>query len=172
MANAWVHAVLCLVAFGKPYFELNKRIDSWSEYLGRKHRIMGHDYYQAYGILWNMDNPFPERVLEHLGKTRERYGDEQAEQEQVELSHCYLDRVWDGFPQEYKKNLELALIRLISDPEVLKHSARVDVIGGKIEYQLENRHLTWLEEPELPREYQRLLKYVNAVVRRQGLGGI
>lgn len=167
MASAWVHAVLCLIAFGKPYFELNRQIDSWSENLGRGHRKMGHDYYQAYGMLWNMDNPFPERILEHLSRTRGRYGDEIAEREQVELSHSYLDRVWDDFSGEYRHNLELALIRLVSDPEELKKSAGVDVIEGKIEYQLENGQLAWLDAPELTGEYQDLIRYVSGVLRHK-----
>lgn len=169
MASAWVHAVLCLIAFGKPYFELNKRIDSWSENLGPEHRQMGHDYYKAYGMLWNMDNPFPERVLGHLSKTRELYGDQEAEREQVELSHCYLDKVWDDFSKDYRENLELALVRFVSDPELLKKSAGVDVIEGRIQYQLENGQLTWLDVPELPSEYHRLIRYIEGVLRGKGL---
>lgn len=169
MASAWVHDVLCLIAFGKPYFELNKRIDSWSENLGPAHRQMGHDYYQAYGILWNMDNPFPERVLEHCGKTRELHGDQEAEREQVELSHCYLDRVWDDFPKDYRESLELALARFVSDPELMKKSAGVDVIKGRIQYKLENRQFTWLDDSKLPDEYQRLIRYIGGVLRGKGI---
>ena len=169
MASAWVHAVFCLIVFGKPYFELNKRIDSWSENLGRGHRKMGHDYYHAYGSLWDMDNPFPEKVLQHLSKTRERYGDRIAEREQVELSHSYLDKVWDDFSEEYKQNLELALIRLFSDPTVLNNSVGVDVIKGKIQYQTENGQLAWFDEAELPGEYQRLFRYVTGILRRKRL---
>ena len=102
MADAWVHAVLSLIAFGKTYFDLHKQIDSWSQELGYEHRVMGHDYYQAYGRLWNMENPFPERVWEHPYKTRERYGNDEAEKEAVQLSHCYFDRVWDDFSREKK----------------------------------------------------------------------
>lgn len=169
MASAWVHSVLCLISFGRFYFDLNKQIDSWSEYLGHEHRKMGHDYYQLYSTLWDMDNPFPQKVLEHLGKTRKRYGDEIAEREQEELSHSYLDRLWDDFSEEYRQNLELALIHLISNPDILKCSAGVDVIEGRIEYQIENGQHIWLEEPELPGEYQRFLRYTEGVLRGKGL---
>lgn len=40
MADAWVHAVLSLIAFGKTYFDLHKQIDSWSQELGYEHRVM------------------------------------------------------------------------------------------------------------------------------------
>jgi hypothetical protein len=169
MANAWVHAVLSLIAFGKPYFDLNKQVDSWSEELRQQHRIMGHDYYWAYGRLWNMDDPFPERVLEHCHKTRQRYGDEEAEKEAVQLSHCYFDRVWDAFSREERENLELALARFVSDPELLKDSAGVDVIEGKIQYQLDNDELSWVDAPELSGEYERLIRYIEGVLRGKGI---
>lgn len=169
MASAWVHAVLSIIAFGKPYFDLHQQIDSWSHELGYKHRAMGHDYYQAYDRLWNMDNPFPEWVWEHSRRVRERYGDEEAEREAVQLSHCYFDRVWDGFSREYRDNLELALAKFASTPELLKESAGVDVIEGKIEYQLDSGELSWVDDPELPGEYQRLIRYVEAVLHGKGI---
>jgi hypothetical protein len=169
MASAWVHAVLSIIAFGKPYFDLNKQVDSWSEELRQQHRIMGHDYYQAYGRLWNMDDPFPEWVLEHSRKTRQRYGDEEAEKEAVQLSHCYFDRVWDDFSREERENLELALARFVSDPELLKDSAGVDVIEGKIQYQLNNGELSWVDAPELSGEYERLIRYIEGVLRGKGI---
>lgn len=169
MASAWVHAVLSLITFGKPYFELNKQMDSWSQHLGHDHRMMGHDYYQAYGILWNIDNPFPEWVWEHSRKTRERYGDEEAEQEAVRLSHCYFDRIWDDFSREQRENLELALARFVSIPKLLKDSAGVDVIEGRIQYELDSGELSWVDEPELPSEYQRLTSYIEAVLRGKGI---
>ena len=169
MASAWVHAVLSLIVFGKPYFDLHKQVDSWSEELGQQHRIMGHDYYQAYGILWNMDNPFPECIWEHSRKTRERYGDEEAEKEAVQLSHCYFDRIWDNFSREQRENLELALARFVSDHELLKNSAGVDVIEGKIQYQLDGGQLAWVDDPELPNQYHRLIAYIESVLHRKGI---
>lgn len=169
MANAWVHAVLSLIAFGKPYFDLHKQVDSWSEELRYQHRIMGHDYYQAYGILWNIDDPFPDWVWEHSRKTRERYGDEEAEKEAVRLSHCYLDRVWDDFSKEYRDNLELALAKFVASPALLKNSAGVDVIEGKIQYQQESGELSWVDCPELLGEYERLIRYIEGVLRGKGL---
>jgi len=130
---------------------------------------MGHDYYQACGRLWDMDNPFPEEVLEHCRKTRERYGSEEAEKEAVRLSHCYLDRIWDDFSQEQRERIELALARFMATPKVLKQSAGVDVIEGKIQYQLENGKLSWVDVPELPNEYQRLIRYIEAVLHGKGI---
>lgn len=169
MANAWVHAVLSLIAFGKPYFDLHKQVDSWSEELRQQHRIMGHDYYQAYDTLWNMDDPFPEWVWEHTRKTRQRYGDEEAEKEAVQLSHCYFDRVWDGFSKQQRDNVELAMAKFVSTPELLKNSAGVDVIEGKIQYQLDNGELSWMDDPELPGEYDRLIRYIEGVLRSKGI---
>lgn len=169
MASAWVHAVLSLIAFGKPYFDSHKQVDSWSEELQRQHRIMGHDYYQAYGRLWNMDDPFPEWVWEHHRRTRERYGDEEAEKEAIQLSHCYFDRIWDDFSAEQRENLELAFAEFVSTPELLKEKAGVDVIEGKIQYELESGTLSWVREPELPNEYQRLIRYVKVVLRSKGI---
>ena len=169
MASAWVHAVLSTIAFGKPYFDLHQQMDSWSHELGYKHRAMGHDYYQAYGRLWNMDNPFPEWVWEHSRRTRERYSDEEAEREAIQLSHCYFDRVWDDFSREYRDNLELALAKFVSTAELLKESAGADVIEGKIQYQLDSGELSWVDAPELPGEYERLIRYVEAVLRGKGI---
>lgn len=163
MASAWVHSVLSLIAFGRPYFDLNQQIDSWSPELRYEHRVMGHDYYQAFDKVWTMDNPFPEEVLEHCRKTRARYGDEEAEKEQVRLAHCYFDKTWDDFSQEQKESIELVVARLLATPEVLYHTVGVDVIEGKIQYQLENGELQWVDSPDLPNEYQRLIKYVSTV---------
>ena len=169
MASAWVHAVLSIIAFGKPYFDLHQQMDSWSYELGYEHRVMGHNYYQAYGRLWNVDNPFPEWVWEHSRKTRERYGNEEAEKEAVQLSHCYFDRIWDDFSREDRENFELALARFVSDLELLKDSAGVDVIEGKIQYQLDNGELSWVDDPELPNEYHRLIAYIESVLHRKGI---
>jgi len=169
MASAWVHAVLSIIAFGKPYFDLHQQMDSWSQELGYKHRVMGHDYYQAYGRLWNIDDPFPEWVLEHCRKTRQRHGDEEAEKEAVQLSHCYFDRIWDDFPREQRENLELALAWFISDPKLLKDRAAVDVIEGKIQYQLDDGELAWVDDPKLLNEYNRLIAYIESVLHRKGV---
>lgn len=169
MASAWVHSVLSLMAFGKPYFDLHKQIDSWSDELKRNHRIMGHDYYQAYGRLWNMNEPFPEWVREHSRKTREHYGDKEAEKEAVQLSHCYFDRVWDSFSRPESDNLELAFAEILASPELLKNTYGVDVIQGKIEYQSDSGNISWEDDPELPNEYNRLIRYVEGVLRKKGI---
>ena len=169
MADAWVHAVLSLIAFGKTYFDLHKQIDSWSQELGYEHRVMGHDYYQAYGRLWNMGTPFPEKVWEHSRKTRERYGNDEAEREAVQLSHCYFDRVWDNFSREEKRQIELALAKFMSDPELLKNSAGVDVFEGRIQYKLDTGDVSWVDEPDLVYEYWRLVRYIEEVLHHKGI---
>jgi len=169
MANAWVHAVLSLIAFGRTYFDLHKQIDSWSQELGYEHRAMGHDYYKAYGRLWNMEDPFPEKVWEHSRKTRERYGNDEAEKEAVQLSHCYFDKIWDDLSSGQRNNIELALAKYASSPELLKRSAGVDVIEGKIQYKLDTGDVTWADEPELVYEYERLIRYIEEVLRHKGV---
>ncbi|MDP2753312.1 MAG: hypothetical protein Q8P40_02850, partial [Nitrospirota bacterium] len=37
MANVWVHAVIDLIAYGKPYFDLHKEKDKPHEILGSRH---------------------------------------------------------------------------------------------------------------------------------------
>lgn len=170
MASAWVHAVLSLIAFGKPYFDLHKQMDSWSQELGRNdHRMMGHDYYRAYGRLWDMDNPFPEWVREHARRTRKRYGDEEAEKEAVRLSHSYFDRVWDGLSRERRDNIELAFAQFALSPDLLKNHSGVDVTEGKIQYELDSGEVSWEDAPELLGEYRRLARYIKTVLKDKGV---
>jgi hypothetical protein len=49
MAYAWVHAVIDLIAYGRPYFGLHKEKDKPYELLGPNHRIINPDWYQSYG---------------------------------------------------------------------------------------------------------------------------
>lgn len=167
MANAWFHSVMCLITFSKPYFNLNKQIDSWCQELDKGHRNMGHDYYQLYGKLWDMNNPFPRIVKEHCRKTRQLYGDKEAEIEAVRLCHSYVDRAWDEMPEELQTQIEVAYAEFALNPKLLKDLAGIDVIDGKILYEFERGMQLWVDDLELSQEYRRLAKYIRIVLRNQ-----
>ena len=59
MPDGWVHAVIDLIGYGRPYFDLHKEKDKPSQTLGWEHRIVGHDWYQAFGEKWTFDKSFP-----------------------------------------------------------------------------------------------------------------
>lgn len=163
MASAWVHAVLCLIAFGRPYFDLNKDIDAWQEQLGPEHRMMGHDYYRAFGKLWSMEDPFPERVRDFVSKLAQRRGGEETEKEVVRLAHSYFDRVWNEFSEEERIRFQRDFASIALDPELLRRWAGVDMLQGKIHRSLEDGTETWDDAPDLVYEYQRLAAYIRAI---------
>jgi len=160
MQNAWIHAVIDLIAYGRPYFDLHKGKDKPYELLGPNHRIINHDWYQAYGRLWNFHEPFPSWIKDILGD--ERAG--KAEEQMAWIDHDYIDRTWDTLLDLEKKYWEGFFIWILLSPKILKEWAGVDVINGKIQRIIKN-HEVWESCPGLKSEYKRLYNYIKAVIK-------
>lgn len=92
MASVWIHAVIDLIAYGRAYFDLHKEKDKPHEFLGANHRIVNHDWYQAYGKSWNFCEPFPSSIKDILGNEERA---DKAEEQMAWIDHDYIDRTWD-----------------------------------------------------------------------------
>ena len=162
MPNGWVHAVIDLIAYGRPYFDLHKEKDKAHEYLGPDHRTVDHYWYQAYGRLWNFHEPFPAWLNESIRISGNAKGAEKAEEKMAWIDHDYIDRVWDNLSLQERKYNEGFFAWILFNPRILKKWARVDVLSGRIQ-RLIDGHKVWEYCSELKLGYKRLYKYVNTV---------
>lgn len=162
MADAWVHAVIDLIAYGRPYFDLHKEKDEPSKRLGRSHRKVRHDWYQAFGKKWTLDEPFPSCLKDQILKIRNINGPEKAEEKMASTDHDYTDRIWDSLSCSERKYREGFFVWITLNPKILKEWAGVDVLEGKI-HRVINRYEVWESCPELKSEYRRLRRYIKVV---------
>ena len=162
MPSAWVHAVIDLIAYGRPYFDLHKEKDKPHEFLGSNHRIVNHDWYQAYGRSWNFCEPFPCWIKESIRILGNEEGADKAEEQMAWVDHDYIDRIWDNLSSQEKKYREGFFAWILFNPGILKEWAGVDVLGGRIQRLIDEREV-WGYYPELKLEYKRLCKYVKAI---------
>lgn len=165
MPNGWVHSAITLVAFGRPYFDIHRDKDWPCRTLGSAHRIVNHEWYQAYESLWTLAEPFPAWINRHISELGEAEGDDAAEKEQVSVSHDHADRIWDDLPLDARKYWEGFFLWLLLNPPILKTWAGVDVLEGSIQRMVDGREV-WELCPELTREYARLRCYVEVVKGR------
>jgi len=162
MPNGWVHSVIDLIAYGMPYFGLHKKKDKPHEILGSNHRIVNHNWYQAYGRLWDFQDPFPSWLKESIRILGNEEGAEKVEEQMTWIDHDYIDRIWDTISAQEKKYREGFFAWILFNPEILKEWAGVDVLYGRIQRLIDGHEI--LEYcPELKSEYKRLCKYVKAV---------
>lgn len=164
MPNAWMHATIDLIAYGFPYFDKHKEKDSACKTLGSQHRIINHDWYQAYDYkVWTFDKPFPNWLNKNFKKLKYENGPDYAEEMMALTTHDYFDRVWDDLSFEQRKYCEAVFIKLLFNTRYLLEWAGVDVINGKIERVIESETI-WESCPSLPFAYNKLCRYVTAVV--------
>lgn len=162
MPSGWVHAVIDLIAYGKPYFDLHKEKDKDYELMGSSHRIVNHDWYQAYRKSWNFCEPFPSWLKESIRILGNEEGTDKAEEQMAWIDHDYIDRTWDVLSDSKKKYWEGFFAWVLLSPKILKEWAGVDVLEGKIQRVTDEREV-WEYCLELKFQYKRLCKYVNAV---------
>jgi len=162
MPNGWVHAVIDLIAYGRPYFNLHKEKDKASEVLGPNHRIVNHEWYQSYGKLWSFRDPFPFSLKKGIITLGNREGVDKAEEQMASVDHDYVDRIWDTLSPPQRKNIEGFCAWILFNPETLKEWAGVDVINGRIQRRIDG-HEVWEDCAELRSEYVRLCNYVKVV---------
>jgi hypothetical protein len=157
----WVHAAFDLTVWGRSYFDDHRRKDRWAKTLGRWHRSRDHNWYLQFGNAWTFENPFPSSVVDQLRSL----SSSAAERLQVDLSHDYLDRIWDSLDEQERRYWEGFFAWLILNPEVLVTWAGVDVLRGRIARTISNQ-TQWNPCPMLRGEYKRLRKYVAVVLRK------
>ena len=162
MPSAWVHAVIDLIAYGGPYFDLHKGKDKAHEILGSNHRIVNHEWYQAYRRLWNFRDPFPSWLKESTRILGNEKGADKAEEQMAWVDHDYIDRVWDDLSDQERRYWEGFFIWVSLSPKILKEWAGVDVLKGRIQRVINGREV-WESCPELKLEYERLRSYIEAV---------
>ncbi len=165
MPSAWVHAAIDLIAYGRPYFDLHKKKDKAYELLGPNHRIVDHDWYQAYGRSWNFCEPFPSGIKESIRILGNEEGADKAEEQMAWVDHDYIDRTWDVLSAQERKYWEGFFAWVLFSPDILKDWAGVDVLNGKIHRVVEDQEI-WEECPYTKAEYRRLRRYVEVVKSR------
>ena len=153
MPSGWVHATMDLIVFGRPYFDLHKDKDKAHETLGSKHRIIDHDWYQAFGRVWTLSDPFPEWLGESIQRLADSEGAVRAEEHMVLNAHDYLDRVWDRLSFLERKYWETFFVWLLLNPRILENWAGVDVVNGRIHRVNEGKEM-WEAYPEIISEYE------------------
>ncbi len=163
--NAYVHAIESLAAFGRSYFTEHQQKDAPHQVLGREHRLANHDWYHAFGTLWNFEHPTPGWIAgttEQLGKA---FGAEDAEVYQaVFLAHDFTDRLHDSDSPAERKLSTAAHIFLLLHPEILEAKCGVDVINGRIHRVIDGQEV-WESNPETVQDYERLRSYVEKVLQ-------
>lgn len=164
MPSAWVHGIIDLIVYGRPYFDLHKEKDNAHKTLGSRHRIVNHDWYRAYGKLWDFHNPFPSCVKDSTLALKNEEGEEKAEEQMAWIDHDYFDRIWDDLSGRERRYWEGFFRWVVRRPKILREWAGVDVKQGRI-HRLINGCEIWESCPELKVEYRRLRWYVKAVKR-------
>jgi len=162
MADAWVHALIDLIAYGRPYFDLHKGKDELSKQFGRHHRKARHEWYQAFGKTWSLDDPFPSCFKDRILRIGDLNGPEKAEERMAYTDHDYIDRIWGTLSNSERKYREGFFIWITLNPKILKEWAGVDVLKGKIHRVIDGCEI-WEYCPELKSEYRRLCKYIQTV---------
>jgi hypothetical protein len=163
MPDGWVHAVIDLIAYGRPYFDLHKEKDDAYRYLGVNHRIIKHEWHNVRGKIWDFDDPFPSSRIESWQKLRKEKGAEKAEEKMSSDSHDLFDARWDTLSNFERKYWKGFFAWVLLNPEILKEWASVDVLDGRIQRLIENQEV-WESCLELKSEYKRLRRYVEEVI--------
>lgn len=172
MPNRLIHEVHALIAYGRPYSQVHRTKDAFSQRApGMKHRSVKHRKYNAFGITWCLDNAFSLREKRSIERIAQWKGPEVAEKYMVSLSHDVEDKIWDfdGVPtdqrREIRKYWEALCVWLVLNPEYLKTWAGVDVVAGRIQ-RLVGAVELWEDEPALIDEYSALYKRVCFLLTR------
>ncbi|MCX6664228.1 MAG: hypothetical protein NTZ75_08285 [Euryarchaeota archaeon] len=163
MPEGWVHATIDLIVYGRPYFDIHKNKDEAFLRLGKAHRKIKHEWYQAFGKKWTFDDPFPDFLKGLISEIRGACGSDKAEKQMVYWDHDYFDRIWKNLSEKQRKYCKGAFAWIINNPMFLKNWAGVDVLEGKIKRVIDGQEV-WEICPELKSEYHRLHCYVKTVI--------
>lgn len=167
MPAGWVHQTLDLIFWGYAYRDIHKVKDAQSQITpGKRHRDVGHDWYQSFGKLWDFSNPFPDSIQEGISQVRDTKGPDAAEVKQASYSHDLIDRTWDGLSKEERNYWEGFLAWLLWSPHLLESWAGVDVLLGRILRRTDGQDV-WENAPEIVEQYKRLRREVSRHHKRR-----
>jgi hypothetical protein len=172
MPNRLVHEVHALIAFGRPYGDVHRKKDAFSQRApGIKHRKVKHRKYQSFGTSWHLGNSFSSRERQYIERIARWKSPEIAEQFMVSMSHDVEDKIWDfdGISRDQRSAVreywEAFCAWLVLNPKILKAWAGVDVVAGRIQREVDGVEL-WEDEPALVGEYAALYKRVCFLLAR------
>lgn len=168
MPSAWVHATIDLIAYGRSYFDIHKEKDEPYKTLGYKHRVVRHEWYQAFEKEWTLHDPFPSCLKDQISKIRDINGPNKAEKRMADIDHDYIDRIWDTLSPQEKKYREGYFAWILFNQKILKEWAGVDVLDGRIQRMIDNCEV-WEYCPKLRNDYKRLSSYVKVVMKNDGI---
>ncbi len=162
MPSAWIHAVIDLIAYGEPYFDLHKEKDKSYKTLRWNHRKIKHEWYQSFGEKWTFDDPFPNYLRDLISRTKEILGPNRTEELMADVDHDYIDRIWDDLSNSERMYWEGFFAWILFMPKILKKWAGVDALKGRNRTFI-NGNEVWESTPELRFKYKRLINYVKIV---------
>jgi hypothetical protein len=161
MPSGWVHQTMALIVSGRTNSLIHQVKDAFAQKCpGLRHRIVGHEWYQEYGRLWDFSNPFPEWLNAEIRNICDIRGPDAAEDRMASDGHDLLDRVWDGLTGPERRWAEGFFAWLLYHPEFLETWAGVDVLRGRIKRMIDGKDV-WEESPETTVEYRNLRRSVS-----------
>jgi hypothetical protein len=163
----WEHAVETLITHGRPHHRLHQDKDAAYKALGRRHREVNHEWYNAgkLGNVWTAEEPFPAWLRRPILSFRDKYGELEAEKYMASLAHDCFDRLSDSM-SSHERLCRQAFFAIVGlSPALLGNWAKVDVIRGRIHRMIDGQEV-WDSAPELPGEYRRLASYIRTVLHR------
>lgn len=163
MASGLCHAVIDFLCYGHSHFDLHQKKDGPSQERGTLHRDCFHEWYQAYGSEWTLENPIPNSVSQVINRVAERAGPEAAEDSMAWVGHDVVDRTWDTLSIRERLYVTGMFVWVLQRPELLRDKFGVDVFKERIKRRINGRD-TWEHASGLRSEYQRMLAYSKRVV--------
>lgn len=161
MPAGWIHQTIDLIAYGRTYAHVHRKKDAAAQIIpGMRHRAVGHDWYQSFGIAWDFSEPYPQASRQVIERLKESRGPDVAEERMSSVSHGMIDRCWDDLPREERLYWEGLFAWLVCNPDVLKTWAGVDVIRGRIKRVI-NGSVIWEASPETVGEHKNLRREVS-----------
>jgi len=76
MPQVYIHAAQTLFAYGRAYFDEHQAKDAPHRRLGPKHRSENHDWYNAFGTLWDFEHSTPDHVAASVERMAAEHGPE------------------------------------------------------------------------------------------------
>ena len=129
-------------------------------YTRAAHRIERHDWYNCFGTMWTLDDPFPLPAEWDTLRTLRTTGADAAERHQVYLSHDFYDRIWDTLSRPRRMETCAFYKWFLMHPDVLKEKTGIDVIAGCALTEHPDGSARWEPEPDLNLSWRRLKAYV------------
>lgn len=164
MASGLCHAIIDLLSFGRSHFDLHQWKDEPSQWLGTQHRELRHEWYNAHGVDWDSDDPFPTKLNGTIEGVAESAGDEEAEKAMSFVGHDFVDYRWDKMSSSMRVHYTAACIGVLQNTEILRTTYGVDIATEQIRRTIDGKEI-WEPAPGLKHEHDRLIRYAAKVVQ-------